>query len=131
MARLKQGSDQESVMDEDRARALVARERRRIEAALAELAGDDQAEDASRFDQTGEAHDAGADLQLEMVDQAVAGDLQAELASVVRAETRIAQGTYGLSIESGARIPDDRLEAEPLAERTVDEQTLFERSQQT
>ena len=30
-------TDQESVMDEDRARALVARERRRIEAALAEL----------------------------------------------------------------------------------------------
>jgi RNA polymerase-binding transcription factor DksA len=64
-----------------------------------------------------------------MVDQAVATTLQRELASVVRAETRIAQGTFGLSVESGARIPDDRLEAEPLAERTVEEQARFERTQ--
>ena len=42
-------------MDEDRARSLVARERRRIEAALAELTGEEQAEDASQFDQTGES----------------------------------------------------------------------------
>jgi DnaK suppressor protein len=116
-------------MDEDRARELVARERRRIEAALAELATDEQTEDASRFDQTGETHDAGAEIQSEMLDQAVAADLQAELASVVRAETRIAHGTYGLSVDSGARIPDDRLEAQPLAERTVDEQSRFELDQ--
>jgi DnaK suppressor protein len=116
-------------MDEQRARALVARERRRIEAALAELAGEEQAEDASRFDQTGESEEAGAEIQHEMVDQAVSATLQNELASVVRAETRIAQGTFGLSVESGARIPDDRLEAEPLAERTVEEQSRFERSQ--
>jgi len=116
-------------MDEDRARALVARERRRIEAALAELTGDEQAEDASHFDQTGESDDAGTEIQHDMTDQALVADLQAELASVVRAETRIAQGTFGLSVESGARIPDDRLEAEPLAERTVEEQVRFERSQ--
>jgi DnaK suppressor protein len=48
---------------------------------------------------------------------------------VVRAEARLAEGTFGLSVESGARIPDDRLEAEPLAERTVDEQARFERGQ--
>jgi RNA polymerase-binding transcription factor DksA len=116
-------------MDEDRARALVARERRRIEAALAELGGDEQEEDASHFDQTGESDDAGTDIQREMTDQALEADLQAELASAVRAETRIAQGTFGLSIESAARIPDDRLEAEPLAERTFEEQVRFEQRQ--
>lgn len=116
-------------MDEQRARALVAGERRRIEAALAELAGDEQVEDASHFDQTGEADDAGTDIQHELTDQALVADLQAELASVVRAEARIARGTFGLSVDSGARIPDDRLEAEPLAERTVDEQARFEQSQ--
>ena len=117
-------------MDKDRARtALVARERRRIEAALAELAGDEQVEDASHFDQTGEAHEAGSEIQHELVDQAVAAVLQAELASVVRAESRIEEGTFGLSIESGERIPDDRLEAEPLAERTVAEQSRFEQSE--
>ena len=79
------------------------------------------------FDQTGESAEAGSDLQQEMVDQAVAAGLQSELAAVARAEARIAEGTFGLSVESGARIPDDRLEAEPLAERTVEEQARFER----
>jgi DnaK suppressor protein len=116
-------------MDEHRARALVARERRRVEAALTELAADAQGEDASHYDQTGESAETGAEIQHEMVDDAVAGTLQNEFASVVRAEARIAQGTFGLSVESGARIPDDRLEAEPLAERTVEEQSRFERSQ--
>jgi DnaK suppressor protein len=116
-------------MDEQRARTLVAGERRRIEAALAELAGDEADEDASRFDQTGESAEAGADLQREAVDQTLTATLEAELAAVDRAEARIAAGTYGLSIESGEPIPDDRLEAEPLAERTVDEQSRYERDQ--
>ena len=116
-------------MDEDRARVLVARERRRVEDALAALAGDEQGEEASRFDQTGESAEAGTEIQHEMVDNALAANLQNELAAVVRAETRIAQGTFGLSVESGAPIPDDRLEAEPLAERTVEEQSRFERTQ--
>jgi DnaK suppressor protein len=108
---------------------LVAQERRRIEAALAALSGEGRAEDLSHFDQTGESPEAGADIQHEGVDDAVAAALQNELASVVRAETRIAQGTFGLSVESGAPIPDDRLEAEPLAERTVAEQSRFEGNQ--
>jgi RNA polymerase-binding transcription factor len=116
-------------MDEQRARALVAAERRRIEAALAELAGDEPAEEASRYDQTGESAEAGTEVQHEMVDQALAVGLQTELAAVVRAEGRLAAGTYGVSVESGIRIPDDRLEAEPLAERTVEEQARFERNQ--
>jgi DnaK suppressor protein len=116
-------------MDEDRARALVARERRRIEAALAELAGEEAAEEASRSDQPGESGEAGTEIQHEMTDQAVAATLQDELAAAVRAEARIAQGTFGLSVESGEPIPDDRLEAEPLAERTVEEQSRYERDQ--
>jgi DnaK suppressor protein len=115
-------------MDEQRARTLVSNERRRIEAALAGLAGEERDDETSRFDQTGESAEAGADLQHEFVDSAEAATLQDELAAVVRAEARIEQGTYGLSVESGERIPDERLEAEPLAERTVEEQARFERS---
>lgn len=115
-------------MDEQRARTLVSNERRRIEAALAALAGEERDDEASRFDQTGESAEAGADLQHEFVDRAEAAALQTELAAVVRAEARIEQGTYGLSVESGERIPDERLEVEPLAERTVAEQARFERS---
>src|SRR5258705_12281150 len=122
-------ADQERFMDEQRARELVARERRRVEAAIAELTGEEQGSVASQFDQTGESAEAGAEIQHAMVDSAMAATLQSELASVVRAETRIAQGTFGLSVESGGRIPDDRLEVEPLTERTVEEQARFERSQ--
>lgn len=50
-----------------------------------------------------------------------ARDLAQELAAVERAEARLAAGTYGLSIESGKAIPDERLEAFPTAERTVEE----------
>lgn len=50
-----------------------------------------------------------------------AGDLAEELAAVERAEARLADGTYGLSVESGEPIPDERLEAIPTAERTVEE----------
>ena len=44
-----------------------------------------------------------------------------------RAEARLAEGTYGLSVESGERIPDGRLEARPTAERTVEEQERYDR----
>lgn len=44
-----------------------------------------------------------------------------------RAEARLAEGTYGLSVESGEPIPDGRLEARPTAERTVEEQERYDR----
>ena len=89
----------------NRARSLVARERRRIEAALADLTGEEQAEDESQFDQTGESGEAGADVQHELVDEALAAALQDELAAVVRAEARIADGTYGRSVEAAHPSP--------------------------
>lgn len=49
-------------------------------------------------------------------------DLRRELDAVDRAEARLVAGTYGISIESGKPIPDERLEAFPTAERTVEEQ---------
>jgi DnaK suppressor protein len=49
-------------------------------------------------------------------------DLKERLAAVERAEARIAAGTYGLSVQSGDAIPDERLEAVPTAELTVEEQ---------
>ncbi len=80
-------------MDEARARALVAGERRRIEAALAGLAGEQADEDASHLDQAGESSEAGTEVQHEMVDDALTATLRNELAAVARAETRIADGT--------------------------------------
>ena len=53
--------------------------------------------------------------------------LRDQLAAVERAEERLANGTYGLSIESGEPIGDGRLQRIPTAERTAQEQTAFER----
>jgi DnaK suppressor protein len=108
-------------MDEQRARELVARERARVESMLAQLSGAIRAEGPLQRQQTGEYEDAGTNLEAEDVDAALAADLREQLAAVDRAEERLAQGTFGRSIESGMPIPDERLEAEPLAERTVEE----------
>jgi RNA polymerase-binding transcription factor len=93
-------------VDAERARELLSKERQRIERALAEQAG-------------------GSNGELSTVDQHL-GDQGSELAAVERAEARVDAGTYGLSVESGQPIPDERLEAIPTAERTAEEQARFE-----
>jgi DnaK suppressor protein len=112
-------------MDSQRARELVARERKRIESAIAELQGD-VISDAQVEDQQAGETDAAEELVSQMTEIALEDDLRLRLAAVERAEARIAAGTYGRSIESGAVIPDERLEADPLAERTVEEQRAAE-----
>jgi len=114
-------------MDAQRARALLSQERRRIETALAQRLTDIAEENEVEVQQTGE-RDNGLELQTEMIDFALEGDLQARLAAVERAEARLAAGTFGRSVESGALIPDERLEANPLAERTIEEQRRLEAS---
>ena len=53
------------------------------------------------------------------VDDAVAAGLRDRLAALDRALQRVEDGSYGRSIRSGAPIPDERLEADPAAELTV------------
>jgi DnaK suppressor protein len=60
------------------------------------------------------------------LDAGQAVDLRAELAAVERAEERLANGKFGLSVESGEPIPDARLEAVPTAERTITEQERYD-----
>ena len=108
-------------MDHEHARQLLARERERIELALTNL-GRDDSEALAAQDEPG---DEGSEtLYQAEFDAGLAQDLAGQLAAVERAEARLAAGTYGLSIESGEPIPDDRLEALPTAERTLDEQKL-------
>lgn len=113
-------------MNEARARELVAAERARIEAALAGIADSVREDGSLQRQQTGENAEAGSDLQSQALDTALQDDLRKQLRAVERAEERIAAGTYGLSIDSGAKIPDARLEVAPLAERTVAEQAALE-----
>ncbi|HKZ15145.1 MAG TPA: hypothetical protein VJL81_15010 [Solirubrobacterales bacterium] len=106
-------------MEEKRAKELVAAERERVEAALASLRGAGRAEsneDAPAGDFNNE------NLYEDELAAGQEGDLRRRLEAVERAEERLAAGTYGLSVRSGMPIPDGRLEAEPLAELTVDEE---------
>ena len=105
-------------MDSARARELLAAERARIERALARLGHEDTGEPADEEDPANLA----SELYEDELDQGLAEELREELAAVERAEARLAEGTYGLSIESGKPIPDERLEAVPTAERTVEEE---------
>ena len=112
-------------MDPDRARELLQRERERIEREMAELRADhgDDGE-LSRVDQ--HTADAGTELFEEERDFSLINRLKQEIEAIARAEKRLQEGTYGLSVESGEPIPDARLEAVPWAERTVDEQARIE-----
>ena len=105
-------------MEPERARELLAAERARIEHALSRLGHQDTGEEADEDDPLNRA----ADLYQDEFDEGRADDLREELAAVERAEARLAAGTYGLSVESGAPIPDERLEAIPTAERTAEEE---------
>ncbi len=105
-------------MDTDHARELLAGERTRIERALEDLAAPDDNDGADAFDSS----DAGRDLLDAEIDEGLSERLHSELEAVERAEQRLAEGTYGVSVDSGEPIPDARLEAVPWAERTVEEQ---------
>ena len=110
-------------MDPKRATERLQAERSRLEQALADL-GPDTDEELSHVDQ--HVADEGTELFEEELDAGVAERLREELAAVERAEERLMLGTYGLSVESGEPIPDDRLEAIPWAERTVEEQARYD-----
>jgi DnaK suppressor protein len=105
-------------VDPKRAQELLAAERKRIERALAQLGHADTEEPADGEDPANLA----SELYQEELDEGRVDDLRRELEAVRRAEARLAAGTYGLSIESGKPIPDERLEAVPTAERTVEEE---------
>jgi DnaK suppressor protein len=109
-------------MDSSAARELLAAERTRIEAALAELAKPEGDEEAH----TDDPGDSAPELLETEIDEGLSESLREELAAVERAERRLADGTYGKSVESGEPIPDGRLRSVPWAERTADEQARYE-----
>ena len=111
-------------MDPQRARELLARERQRIERALAERREPIPPDELSAHDQ--HMADEALGLHERELEEGLTDDLEAELAALERAEERLIAGTYGRSIESGEPIPDERLEANPLAERTIEEERRFE-----
>jgi DnaK suppressor protein len=110
-------------MDPKRARELLTGDRERIERALGLLVRGSEGEQADATD----PGNLGSELAQAEFDEGLEKDLQDQLAAVERAEERLAAGTYGLSIESGQPIPDERLEVIPTAERTVEEEQTREK----
>ena len=108
-------------MDKERAQQLLEAERQRITDEAANL-GFQTTDELSNVD----PGDTASDLYQEELDQGRLEDLQDQLAALERAEQRLDDGTYGVSVESGAPIPDERLELIPTAERTAAEQARFE-----
>jgi DnaK suppressor protein len=107
-------------MDESRARALLRAERAEVAMLLR------QTEEAVGIDEQvpdGATDYADGALPLTQAadDEAVAGQLRERLEAIDRALARLETGTYGRSVLSGKAIPDQRLEADPAAELTVEE----------
>jgi RNA polymerase-binding transcription factor len=107
-------------MDESRARTLLRAERTEVASLLRQTEEaariDDQVSDIPR-----DYGDAALPLTEVANDEAVAGQLRERLDAIDRALARLEAGTYGRSVLSGKPIPEQRLEADPAAEVTVEE----------
>jgi DnaK suppressor protein len=108
-------------MEQAQARTLLAAERARLQRLLETATGEPQAADLG--DEVDDADRRNAEQTGVAVDQL----LRARWAALERAEGRLAAGSYGRSVRSGQPIPDERLEADPLAELTVEEAAAAER----
>jgi DnaK suppressor protein len=111
-------------MENERAKQLLSAERARIEKDLAALRQDTPLEGDQRIEPGDEGSE---DMYFDELTQNRAEQLNEQLSALERAEARLAAGTYGLSIDSGNPIPDDRLEALPLSERTKEEDEHYRR----
>ena len=107
-------------MEDAKAKELLSAERSRVEGLLKDLDAA-VAADRDASNQTGDMYDSAEPLTTEGTDESVRTELEERLAAIGRAEQRVEAGTYGVSVRSGQSIPDDRLEADPAAELTVEE----------
>ncbi len=107
-------------MDYERARRLLLAERIEVEVSArdAELAIR-QSQEAEQ--ETGDYADAAQPLAAQGEDDAILTSLRQRLDAIDRALMRLEDGTYGRSVRSGLPIPDERLEADPAAELTIEE----------
>jgi DnaK suppressor protein len=107
-------------MEYEQARTLLAAERTRVEQLLRGTVTDGR-DDRAAANQGGDMADPAERLTAEEGDDAVSAALEERLAAIARAERRLEEGVFGLSVRSGLPIPDERLEADPAAELTTEE----------
>jgi DnaK suppressor protein len=115
-------------MDSERARSLLIAERDDVQGLLKDAEAAGQQDRVSEVDsETGDTGDAAQPLQAQGEDDAIAESLRNRLETIERALQRLDEGTYGRSVRSGEPIPDERLEADPAAELTIEEARAAER----
>jgi RNA polymerase-binding transcription factor len=105
-------------MDPTRASELLGQARAEAEGKLRRLRGEAALASEDQDDASADADE----LVDEETDEALEELLERRLEAIERAEARLREGTYGVSPRSGSPIPDGRLEIEPWAELTVEEE---------
>jgi len=119
--------------DDELSPAFVQRQRERLEARRDQLldhSSEAKSEDRNLSRRQGtEVQDSGdaaaTEAQRDAAD-VLGAEAESRLGDIQRALEKIAEGSYGLSDESGERIPRARLEAVPEAIYTVAEEELRE-----
>jgi DnaK suppressor protein len=106
-------------VDKARARALLDQERRRLDLLGRAVSRDH--DDAVAASSPEDPVNGTVHRVAEETSEALSEQLRDRWGALERAEARLAAGTYGASTLSGRPIPDERLEAFPLAELTVEE----------
>jgi DnaK suppressor protein len=115
-------------MDQDRARSLLTAERDEVLRTLKRTESAGQDDRVAEVESEAEDNaDAALALTEEGEDDALAESLHDRLDAIERALHRLDNGTYGKSVRSGQPIPDERLEADPAAELTIEEARAAER----
>jgi DnaK suppressor protein len=103
-------------VDPEKARERLAEERARIGRELEEH-GQEETSDEPK-----DSGDQANELEQTDTENALRADLRQTLEAIERAEARLEEGTYGVSVVSGDPIPDERLAAVPWADRNVGEE---------
>ena len=98
-------------------RTLLEEKRHQLEEQLAEMSAPPEEVGNISF---GKRVGDGTSIAVERLSQVAAYDrLQVQLADVVRAQQKLAEGSYGRCDRCGEAIPAERLEALPWAVRCV------------
>ncbi|HEY6277035.1 MAG TPA: hypothetical protein VIX86_11955 [Streptosporangiaceae bacterium] len=107
-------------MDHEQARKRLLAERAEVMGLLADTEQSGW-EDREAEQETGDIADPAPSLAAQGQDDAVAESLRDRLAALDRALGRLDDASYGRSVLSGLPIPDERLDADPAAELTIEE----------
>ena len=108
-------------MDQQEARARLIAERSEVQAVLRDSEAAGFQDRLSENERGSDVSDPAQPLTEEGIDDATTASLRDRLAAIDRALKRLDDGTYGRSVRSGVPIPEERLEADPAAELTVEE----------